>query len=59
VTFYVTARGLTTSLIPDASGIEIIFDLIKHAVVGETAQGEIPLGPMSVAEFHTRFRELV
>jgi hypothetical protein len=29
-TFYVTARGLTTSLIPDASGIEIIFDFISN-----------------------------
>jgi hypothetical protein len=61
-TFYVNARGLTTSLIPDASGIEIIFDLIGHAVIGEAADGrraELALGPMSVAEFHARFRELV
>ncbi|WJR77616.1 DUF5996 family protein [Bradyrhizobium sp. NP1] len=61
-TFYVNARGLTTSLIPDGPGIEIIFDLINHLVIGETAGGrraEIPLGPMSVAEFYTRFRELV
>jgi len=61
-TFYVNARGLTTSLIPDASGIEILFDLVNHAVIGEAAdgrRGEIPLGPMSVAGFHTQFRELV
>jgi hypothetical protein len=61
-TFYVNARGLTTSLVPDGAGIEIIFDLIDHIVVGESADGrraEIPLGPMSVADFHTRFRELV
>ncbi len=61
-TFYVTARGLTTSLIPDASGIEIIFDLINHQVIGEAAdgrKGQIQLGPMSVAGFHSRFRELV
>jgi hypothetical protein len=61
-TFYVNARGLTTSLIPDGSGIEIRFDLITHKVIGEAADGrsaEIRLGPMSVAEFHTRFRELV
>lgn len=61
-TFYVTARGLTTSLIPDASGIEIIFDLINHQVIGEAAdgrRGQIQLGPMSVAGFHGRFRELV
>jgi hypothetical protein len=61
-TFYVNGRGLTTSLIPDVSGIEIIFDLLSHTVIGEGANGcraEIPLGPISVAEFHTRFRELV
>jgi uncharacterized protein DUF5996 len=61
-TFYVNARGLTTSLVPDAAGIEIVFDLIKHAVTGEAADGrraEIPLGPMSVAEFDRRFRELI
>jgi hypothetical protein len=61
-TFYVNACGLTTSLVPDAAGIEIIFDLLSHAVIGKAADGrsaEIPIGPMSVAEFHTRFRELV
>jgi Family of unknown function (DUF5996) len=61
-TLYVNARGLTTSLIPDAAGIEVIFDLLSHVVIGEAAdgrKGEIPLGPMSVAEFHTRFRELI
>ena len=61
-TLYVNARGLTTSLVPDASGIEIVFDLVNHVVIGESAdgrKGEIPLGPMSVAEFHTRFRDLV
>jgi hypothetical protein len=61
-TLYVNARGLTTSLVPDAAGIEIIFDLVSHKVIGETAEGrraEISLGPMSVAEFHSRFRELI
>jgi hypothetical protein len=61
-TFYVDARGLTTSLVPDASGIEIRFDFLSHAVIGEAADGrraEIPLVPMSVAEFHARFRELI
>ena len=32
-TFYVSARGLTTSLVPDGAGIEIIFDLVSHAVI--------------------------
>jgi len=61
-TFYVDARGLTTSLIPDASGIEIRFDLVSHAVIGKAADGrraKIPLVPMSIAEFHARFCELV
>ena len=61
-TLYVTARGLTTSLVPDADGIEIDFDLIDHAVVGRTAGGRaarLALAPMSVADFHRRFRELV
>ena len=61
-TLYVTARGLSTSLVPDGAGIEITFDLINHVVLGEAADGltaAIPLGPMSVAEFHARFRDLV
>lgn len=60
---YVTARGLTTSQIPDGpGGIEITFDLIDHVVVGSAANGQtarFPLGPMSVAEFHARFIDLV
>jgi hypothetical protein len=61
-TLYVNARGLTTSLVPDASGVEIAFDLIRHALIGQTADGstaEFPLGPMSVAEFHAQFLELI
>lgn len=57
-TLYVNARGLTTSLVPDAAGVEIAFDLVRHALVGEAADGrraEFPLEPMSVAEFHDRF----
>jgi hypothetical protein len=61
-TFHVAANGLTTALIPDGAGIEIVIDLVHHAVIGRAADGrtaEIALGPMSVAEFHDRFRELV
>jgi len=61
-TFYVNARGLTTSLVPDGAGIEIVFDLVSHVVIGNAADGrraEIPLGPMSVAEFHAQFGELL
>src|SRR3954470_22798152 len=60
-TFYVNGRGLTTSLIPDGPGIEIVFDLIDHIVIGEAGarRAELSLGPMSVASFDARFRELV
>lgn len=62
-TLYVNARGLTTSIIPnDAVGVEIAFDLLDHAVLGTTTDGRkasFPLGPMSVAEFHARFLDLL
>lgn len=62
-TLYVNARGFTTSLVPDGpGGIEVIFDLLDHAVIGTTTDGrraEFPLGPMSVSEFHARFLDLV
>jgi len=61
-TFYVDGSGLTTSLVPDGPGIEVRFDLIGHAVIGQAAdgrRGEIALAPMSVAEFHARFIELI
>jgi len=61
-TFYVNARGLTTSLVPDGAGIEVHFDFLSHAVIGHAADGRaasIPLEPMSVAVFCRRFRELV
>jgi hypothetical protein len=62
-TFYVHARGLTTARVPDVSGdIEIRFDLIDHVVVGENTNGRaeaFDLGPMSVAQFHGRFLDLI
>jgi hypothetical protein len=62
-TLYVDARGLTTSLVPDvAAAIEISFDLLGHAVIGQATDGgraEFPLEPMSVAEFHARFIDLI
>jgi hypothetical protein len=62
-TFYVHARGLTTARVPDVSGdIEIRFDLIDHVVVGENTNGRTEafnLGPMSVAQFHGRFLDLI
>jgi hypothetical protein len=63
-TFYVTARGLTTSLIPDGpgGGITVDFDLIEHAVIGANAGGgvgRIELEPMSVADFDAKFRGMI
>ena len=56
VTLYVSARGLTTSLIPgDAAGLELEFDFIAGALVVRTTRPEerrVPLGPGSVADFY-------
>ncbi|MBN1240013.1 MAG: hypothetical protein JXB36_16035 [Gammaproteobacteria bacterium] len=62
-TLYVNARGLTTSVVPDGpGGIELVVDLIDHAVVGTATDGRqarFDLGAMTVAEFHGRFIELL
>ena len=62
-TFYPTPRGLTTSLTPDGEGgIEVQFDFVDHKVHGHCGDGsgaEFPLEPMSVADFHGRFTQLV
>jgi predicted GNAT family acetyltransferase len=61
-TFYVTPRGLASSPIPDGSGIEILFDLKKHEVIGTSGDGRVaslPLGPMAVADFHAGFVALI
>jgi hypothetical protein len=61
-TLYVDARGLTTSLVPDAGGIEMVLNLREHVLSGRAADGRtagFPLGPMSVREFHFRFLETV
>lgn len=56
VTFYVSARGLTTSPIPRGRGtFEIEFDFIDHLLVIRTSEGEtrtLPLVPRSVADFY-------
>jgi hypothetical protein len=62
-TLYVNARGLTSSLVPDGpGGIEIVFDLLDHAVIGTATDGRtgrFPLQPMSVANFYERFLVLI
>lgn len=61
-TSYVTSRGLTSSLIPDGPGIEILFDFHDHRLVGTSGDGRMaafPMRPMTVAEFHGDFVRLV
>jgi hypothetical protein len=56
VTLYVTARGLTTSLIPYGTrAFQITFDFIDHHVVVESNDGgvaRLPLHAQSVATFY-------
>jgi hypothetical protein len=56
VTLYVSARGLTTSPIPDGSRtFEIEFDFIDHRLLLSTSDGmrrELPLHPQAVADFY-------
>jgi hypothetical protein len=62
-TLYLDARGLTTSLVPDGPrSVEIVLDLLDHAVIGATTDGRIArfdLAPMSIADFQRRFKELL
>jgi Family of unknown function (DUF5996) len=59
VTFYVTARGLTTSAIPHGTRtFEVAFDFIEHRLRIDTSAGgseSIALVPMSVADFYGEF----
>jgi Family of unknown function (DUF5996) len=60
VTLYVSARGLTTSLMPYAGGgAEIEFDFTRHELTITTTDGTVSrmaLRPRSVADFYTEFR---
>ncbi len=67
VVLYVSARGLTTSLIPAGvgRGFEMEFDFVAHTLEIRSADGgrrAIALAPRSVADFHaevmTRLEEL-
>jgi hypothetical protein len=64
VPFYVTATGLTTSLIPYGvgRGFQIDFDLIDHQLSVLTTDGDRrrhALRPESVADFHRSVRRLL
>ena len=56
VPLYVTARGLTTSLIPyGARSFEIDFDFIDHRLLVSVCEGDVravELRPRTVADFH-------
>jgi Family of unknown function (DUF5996) len=57
VPLYVTARGLTTSLMPYGDrGLEMLFDFHRHVLDIRTTDGtsrEVALAPRSVADFYT------
>jgi hypothetical protein len=56
VPFYVTARGVATSLIPyGTDALDIEFDFIGHRLVGRSSSGraaELALRAMTVADFY-------
>jgi hypothetical protein len=60
-TLYVTARGLTTSLIPyGVRAFQIEFDFVDHelrVLSSDGAMGGFPLQPQSVAAFYARLME--
>lgn len=62
-TFYVQPQGLTTSVVPDRpGGIEVMMDLVRHRIRGAAGNGRsasFALEPMTVAEFHRRFLNLI
>ena len=59
VTLYVTARGLSTHIIPYGRRVfEIEFDFVEHKLVirsSEPASKSIALAPRSVADFYAEF----
>ena len=61
VPLYVTARGLSTSLIPyKKRGFEVTFDFIQHNLLILTSDGEskmLPLISRSVASFYREFMD--
>jgi len=56
---YISARGLTTSLIHEADfAFEVEFDFLKHVLEIRTSKSQIvqlPLRPQSVAEFYAEY----
>jgi hypothetical protein len=61
-TLYVTPRGLTTGLVPDAGGITLDFDFCDRRLVARSAGGVscgFALEPMSIATFFERTKEAI
>jgi hypothetical protein len=61
---YLTARGLTTSLVPGGAGrsFSIDLDLTEHRLEVATSRGEsrtMALSPVSVAAFHAELRGML
>ena len=60
---YVTARGLSTSLMPHrARNVEVEFDFIDHELIVRTSDGPIralPLREQSIAEFFRDYLEVL
>ncbi|HZQ85280.1 MAG TPA: DUF5996 family protein [Acidimicrobiales bacterium] len=57
VTLYVSARGLTTSVMPapDGRGVEMEFDFVDHVLAVRTTDGDrrtVTLEPRTVADFY-------
>src|SRR4051812_32017802 len=61
VPFYLTARGLTTSPIPNGDGaFQVDFDFIDHTLIIRTSEGatrSFALRPQTVANFYSEFFE--
>ncbi len=62
-TFYLTARGVTTSLLQGVhKSVQVDFDFIDHRLFVLSSDGEsrnLPLEPIPVAVFHERFCSLL
>jgi hypothetical protein len=64
VTFYATARGLTTSAMPLPNGglLDIEFDFLAHRLVFRSSAGEVEqlaLRPQTVAAFYAEYRAIL
>lgn len=62
-TYYINARGLTTSIVHAPTGsFEAIFDFVDHQLIVRTVDGRsasMRLEAMPVADFHARFTGLL